>query len=182
MQNRKLLVCLSCIVIGIVVAFLLLGKQQLPSTTPSYTPIDWSTSQLNANYSAWEIFIKICFSNFIVGFLLSVVGFLTGGFITCLTIIVNSMNVSILIITSYRTGITIPDILHMTVFHGVFEIIAFIWLAIIGLGGYNFYSEIMRNGFTIQMLPSCRILIIPNLIILFAAVIEIVYGLINNLV
>lgn len=180
------LICIACILIGVILAnFSLRESRNILSDSnhinSDYRIIDDAVNKHNNN-SKWNIFAKILISNITVAFFLSVVGFFTAGFITCVTLIVNGFNVTILLLRYIELGNSAYDTFNLMVFHGVTEVIAFIWFGSIGLLGFSFYRNIIKNGYHKKTIPSPQKLVAPSILLLFSALTEIVYGVLKGFV
>ena len=82
------------------------------------------------------------------------------------------------------TGNPTAEIISLLIYHAPFEIVALIWLSVIGLGGFSFYRKILKSDYIdkLQIKTSLRQLLYPNLLLLFAATVETLSGYFQNMI
>lgn len=138
----------------------------------------------NKIVAALKTFAKIFLNNFIVGILLSIVGFLTGGVLSVVYLIFNGFFITNSIMLALITGNPTAEIISLLIYHAPFEIVALIWLSVIGLGGFSFYRKILKSDYIdkLQIKTSLRQLLYPNLLLLFAAIVETLSGYFQNMI
>lgn len=138
----------------------------------------------NRIYRAFNYYIKISLNNLCIGVILSFIGFFTGGFLTCAVLIYNGFNISLLVNQCTAIGLSNSEICDTMIYHGVIEIFALLWLGSIGLGGYFFMRDLYKKNIipNIKQYISFKESIIPFCLIVFAAIIETLYGYINQLI
>ncbi len=138
----------------------------------------------NKIVAALKTFAKIFLNNFIVGILLSIVGFLTGGVLSVVYLIFNGFFITNSIMLALITGNPTAEIISLLIYHAPFEIVALIWLSVIGLGGFSFYRKILKSDYIdkLQIKTSLRQLLYPNLLLLFAATVETLSGYFQNMI
>lgn len=145
---------------------------------------DHSAIQGNRIYRALNYYIKISFNNLCIGIMLSFIGFFTGGVLTCAILIYNGFNITLLVNQCTAIGLSNSEIVDTMIYHGIIEIFALVWLGSIGLGGYFFMRDIYKKNIipNIKLYISFKESIIPFCLIAFAAIIETLYGYINQLI
>lgn len=118
-------------------------------------------------------FLNIFLSNTIVGFLLSFVGFISGGLITLTVLIYNFIIFVFLYTIAFNSeGISLKLLIYQSK-HVVLEFYAFYLFSIIGFRGFKFASNIYKfNSLKLDIIPSIREHYLPVLYLLIAAIIE----------
>jgi uncharacterized membrane protein SpoIIM required for sporulation len=114
-----------------------------------------------------EIFCGIFFNNTLVGLLISLLGFLTGGFASIIILFWNGVIIGGLLKSHGIQDAAIPYFIY----HGIFEITALLGFGVVGLKGWDFYVNLFKNNeIKIQFHKN---LFIYSLILLFiSAIIE----------
>ncbi len=172
MKNRELikfgLIGLACWLIGYFFS-LFFYFEKLPSSKMSHS------FQGNFHFVLNPLlFCKIFLNNILVGFVVSVVGYFTGGLLTGITFVWNGFILGITIEEALSHGISGPILIYSLSIHGPIELISFLYLGTIGFKGIYFYKHLLRNNlndFKYQ-LPSIKLFIYPILGLLIAALIE----------
>lgn len=159
-MTRIQIVCMLFLVLGFFIGFLLSKGQNAPHISLN------GFAKTHLNYCS--VFVKIFTRNLIVGFLLSVMGFISGGMLTSGLLIWNGFIVGVLIKT-YATGICV---IYYFIFHGPFEVYAFFLFGIIGLKGFNFYINILKNKAISMLLPKIKEFVKPVLYLFIAGLVE----------
>lgn len=90
-----------------------------------------------------SVLLKIFLKNIFVGFSIAACGFITGGLASMLILFWNGMLVGI-ILKTYNIQ---NEILPYFIYHGIFEITAFVCLGIVGLNGIDFYVNLFKYNF-----------------------------------
>lgn len=138
-------------------------------------------NNLNTNisfYNKMEYFkdykiLGVFISNLTVGFLLSIVGYFTGGLLTILILIWNGFLVAMVYNMAYYL-LPMNTILYATK-HAPFEIYAFLIFADFGLKGRLFVKKILvNNEINLTIFPSLKNLIFPIILLFFASILEVI--------
>lgn len=117
-------------------------------------------------------FYNILSNNIIVGLLISIGGYFSGGFLVIVILFWNGFFLSEIILTSIALNIPHREIIYGTIYHGIIEIFALLIFGKIGLKGWEFYKRIFyKNKFTLHDL-NIKYLLIPIILLLISAVIE----------
>lgn len=118
-------------------------------------------------------FINIFVTNSVVGLVLSIAGFFTGGILTLLIIVWNILLVWILYWIALSNNNNISTILYLLK-HAPLEIYALAMFSIIGFRGFKFYRKLVKlQLFDIELLPNIKELILPIILLLLASLIEV---------
>jgi len=116
-------------------------------------------------------FIGIFINNIIVGFLLSVFGYLTGGFLTLLILIWNGFLVAIVYNMAFYQ-LPLDTILYASK-HVPIEVYAFLIFSEFGLKGRYFFLNIFKNNeIDFKLTPKYKTLILPIVLLFIAAILE----------
>lgn len=138
-------------------------------------------SYSESNNTFWNTFAHVYFNNVLVGVLLSVIGFLTAGALTAIVLVSNGFYMTLIILESYLSGMGFTEIFHAIAFHGFFELASFLWLGVIGFGGYEAYKKVIFNDVKIsKYLFNYKQLVLANMLLFFAALVESLYGILIN--
>jgi uncharacterized membrane protein SpoIIM required for sporulation len=114
-----------------------------------------------------DVFYRIFFNNLLVGMLIAVGGFLTGGLVGIMILFWNGVMVGGLL----KSHQIIEAIVPYFIYHGVFEITALLGFSIIGLKGWDFYINLFK--YNIVKIRFHKDLFIYSLVILFlGAIVE----------
>lgn len=169
MKNR--FIAFIFFVLGILLFFISKDTSLLTSELTS-TNKDVSISFFDkmAFFDGYEVF-GIFIYNLVVGFLLSFVGYFTGGFLTLMILLWNGFLVAII----YNMAIyklPIDTILYATK-HAPIEIFAFLIFADFGLKGRFFIKNILKNNeIDFLLFPKFKNLIYPTLLLAVASILE----------
>jgi len=167
MKNKIIAFCFF--ILGILLYFINKDTTQIPTVNNNQINISFYKNMDNfINYK----FIGIFINNMIVGLLLSVFGYLTGGFLTLLILIWNGFLVAMV----YNMAIyklPISAILYASK-HAPFEIYAFLIFSEFGLKGRFFIKNILKNNeINFTLIPGFKKLIFPIILLLIASILEI---------
>lgn len=117
-------------------------------------------------------FYNIFSNNIIVGLLISIGGYFSGGFLVFVILFWNGFFLTEIIQTSIALNISHSEVFYGTIYHGIIEIFALLIFGKIGLKGWEFYKSIFyENKFTMQGL-NIKYFLMPILLLLISAVIE----------
>ncbi|MBN2596395.1 stage II sporulation protein M [Labilibaculum sp.] len=160
---KPLALCLSLFSIGIIIGELL------------STPVDSQTIQtpktlIEIQSFNFEAFFNILSNNLLVAFCLSILGYLTGGIMSCLVLIWNGVIIGLITPKNLNTG-NFFNFIEYFIYHGVIEILAFFLFAIIGMKGFYFYKKLMTYQ-SLPSLPHWKEFTLPLSFLIIAAVIE----------
>lgn len=114
-----------------------------------------------------NLFFDIFFRNVAVGVFIAIVGFFTGGIATVTTLLWNGVIVGSLL-KSYQIS---DSILQYFVYHGIFEISAFICFGMVGLQGISFYINLFRYDICVINIHK-RLLLYALVLLFIAGIIE----------
>jgi uncharacterized membrane protein SpoIIM required for sporulation len=115
----------------------------------------------------FTIFYKILFKNLIVGVLISVFGYFTCGLFSIVILFWNGMLIGIIIKSNPIDSSIIPYF----VYHGFFEITAFLCFGLIGINGFCFFVNLFRKNI-IQFDFSKTLFFFSVIVLFIAAIIE----------
>lgn len=113
------------------------------------------------------VFYEIFFRNFMVAVLISIVGFFTGGISVIAALFWNGVIVGSLL-KSYQFS---DSILQYFVYHGIFEVSAFICFGMVGLQGISFYINLFKDDICVINIHK-RLLLYASVLLLIAGIIE----------
>ncbi len=121
------------------------------------------------NFEFFGIFIF----NLIVGFLLSFIGYFTGGFLTLLILFWNGFLIAMILnLAVYK--LSIGTILYVSK-HMPLEIYAFLLFAEFGLRGRFFIKKILiDNEVDFSLVPKTKKLLYPTILLVFASFLEVI--------
>lgn len=163
-MNRKLLIL---IILSFGICFFLTNNTQSINTSVNYKidPEDLKS------FDTGILFFDIFFNNLLLGFMLSVFGFFTGGILTSILIFWNGYLLAMIFYSAFKI-LPLHEIFYFSK-HIPLEILAFIFLAEIGLEGFNFFKKIlMKEEFSFYPLLYCRKIILSVSLLLIAAFLE----------
>lgn len=160
-------IAFSFFVLGILLFFVSKDPFSLPSED---TNVQISFYNKMKVFNDFE-FIGIFIYNITVGFLLSILGFFTGGLLTALILIWNGFLIAMVYnIAIYK--LPIDTILYASK-HIPFEIFAFLIFAQFGLKGKSFISNILKkNEIDFSLIPKIKNLSYPTFLLIIAAILE----------
>jgi uncharacterized membrane protein SpoIIM required for sporulation len=116
-------------------------------------------------------FLDIFLNNLIVGLILSIFGFLSGGLITIIVLFWNGYILSIIFNLALNLLETI-EILYYSK-HIPIEIIGLILLSSIGFKGFLFYKEVFfQKKINLKIIPKSNEFILPVSLLFIASIIE----------
>jgi len=165
MKHR--LIAFSFFVFGILLFFITKDTSHL---APKDTHAEISFYEKIKFYNNFEV-IGIFIYNLTLGFLLSIMGYFTGGLLTLLILIWNGF----LIAMVYNLAIyklSIDTILYSSK-HIPFEILAFLIFAEFGLKGRFFISKILKkNEIDFSLFPNIKNLIYPSFLLIISSILE----------
>jgi uncharacterized membrane protein SpoIIM required for sporulation len=158
-DGKHFLVSSLFIILGIILSYNLENQQIIIETTQSMNN--------NVIKFDWDIFFHILPRNIIVGILIAVCGFISAG-IGCFVILFwNGMNIGCMVKSLQLNESTIPYF----VYHGIFEIAAFLGFSVIGMKGVKFFIDLFKHNILTFKLPF-RPLLFSAISISIAAIIE----------
>ncbi len=167
MKNKC--IAFAFFVFGIVLFSISKDTLQLPINTVN-TEVKVSFYESMEAFRGYE-FIGIFLHNIVVGILLSVVGYFTGGFLTSVVLIWNGFLVALV----YNMGIyqlPLDSILYASK-HAPIEVYAFLMFADFGLQGRFFITKILKhNEIDFSLIPNYRKLLFPTILLIVAAFLE----------
>lgn len=124
---------------------------------------------IDNSHDFWSIFLN----NLIVGLIISVGGYFSGGLLVLIIIFWNAFFLTEIIQTSLVLKLPFNEIIYGLIYHGPTEILAFLLFGAIGLNGWEFYKRLFyENKVTCSELASIKLLYIPILLLIFSAIIE----------
>ena len=167
MKNR--VVAFIFFMLGIFLFYINKDTSQLPMGNNSHFKISfYDKMDAFKNYE----FIGIFINNIVVGILLSIVGYFTGGFLTLIILIWNGFLVAIV----YNMAIyhlPLNTILYASK-HAPIEIYAFLIFSDFGLEGRFFIKKIFKNNeIDFTLIPKYKNLVFPIILLLIASILEI---------
>ncbi|WP_304141649.1 MULTISPECIES: stage II sporulation protein M [Mesoflavibacter] len=119
----------------------------------------------------FHIFKTIILKNFTVAMLISLGGYFSAGFLTLLVLIWNGFNLGTMFTLVPYTNLSFYEFLLLFIIHGVFEITALILFSNIGLKGFLFFKNVVKNN-RIQIDLRAKTFIYPSLLLFFSAIVE----------
>lgn len=118
-------------------------------------------------------FLIIFTNNLIVGVLLSLGGYLSGGLLSFIILFWNGFFLSEIIQTSTVLAIKIDTLLYSLIFHAPLEIYSFLLFSSIGIRGFYIVKDIFRNkNLGALTFPKTNQFIPPVIILFISAIIE----------
>ncbi len=124
--------------------------------------------------SYFDLFRFLFVNNLKVGFMIAIFGFITGGFAAIVIFSWNSYAFGLLVsgIFLHFTN-PLAVIAHHVVPHAVAEILAFCLFGCIGVKGFSFIKDVIRNSeISIEQVPKIKMFFLPVLLLLIAALLE----------
>ncbi len=116
-------------------------------------------------------FLDIFLNNLIVGLILSVFGFLSGGIITTVVLFWNGYILSIIYNTAFNL-LESKEIFYYSK-HIPLEMIGLILLSSIGFRGFFFYKEVfLEKKLNLKIIPKSNEFPLPILLLFIASIIE----------
>lgn len=116
-------------------------------------------------------FLDIFLNNLIVGLILSILGFLSGGLITIIVLFWNGYILSII----YNMAFNLLDSKEIFYYskHIPLEMIGLILLSSIGFKGFFFYKEVfLEKKINLKIIPKSSEFALPILLLFIASIIE----------
>lgn len=147
----------------------------------SYKPSDINLVQKKPNYITNNLgiihtkydFINIFISNLVVGAVVSIIGFFTGGLVTFFIILWNVILIWILYSSAIYNHNSLNVILYLSK-HVPLEIYAFTLFSIIGFRGFEFYKQlIFCKKINIQLFPNIYEITFSSILLFFSSLIEV---------
>ncbi len=132
----------------------------------------FSIDNLELLGNAHENFYSIFCNNLIVGALLAVGGYLSGGLLTVIILFWNGFLLTEIVQSAMLLDISGWDIAYSLMLHGPLEIFAFLLFAKIGLGGWQFYKGILREHTITFKNITLKGVLCPVALLVVAALIE----------
>jgi Stage II sporulation protein M len=172
-ENSKTLrlICLLSWILGVIICIVLYKSVILNIKPIEVKPFSINVNLIKLNY--FDRFIKIYSHNLSIGLLLFIGGFITGGFISLVILIYNGFISTSIIINAILAGKGIVYFIKNLLLHGFFEIASFIEFGSLGLYGFIFWKLFIKSQpVNIRDLITIKKIIIPFLLLLFAALIE----------
>ncbi|MBS9768355.1 MAG: stage II sporulation protein M [Flavobacteriaceae bacterium] len=167
MKNKC--IAFAFFLLGIVLFIISKDTSQLPITTDN-SEIKISFYESMEAFQGYE-FIGIFLHNIVVGILLSIIGYFSGGFLTSIVLIWNGFLVALV----YNIGIyqlPLDTILYASK-HVPFEVYAFLVFADFGLQGRFFITKILKhNEIDFSLIPNYRKLLFPTVLLVISAFLE----------
>ena len=122
----------------------------------------------------YKVFFHILFRNLTVGFMLSLVGFFTGGFLTLLLFLYNGFMFGLTIKTFYNNCLYPSEVILKHVMpHAFTEILGFCLLGTLGLRGFMFYTALLcHSKIDLGLIPKVEEAMLPAILIFISAIIE----------
>lgn len=155
----RLSICLSFWVIGIIIAFCIINE----------TTINLSNSTVNSQTLIWQKhtnnhLINIVLNNFLLGFSILLIGYLTLGIYTFISFIFNGLILGLYIEKALVLNISNIDIFYSLGFHAPLEITSFILLGCISLKSWNHIKnwqipKVSRISFISILIPFALLLL-----------------------
>ena len=143
------------------------------STDSSYNKIDNGSFTEIKTIDTGYLFVDIFVNNLIIGFMLSILGFISGGLVTTVILFWNGYLISIIYDIAFSI-LTIEDILYFSK-HVPIEIFALILFAKIGIEGFFFYRRIIcNNKIEFKKMPKFNEFILPIILLFTASIIEVI--------
>ncbi len=168
MKNKC--IAFAFFVLGIVLFFISKDTSQLPINTPNIEAKISFFESMEA-FKGYE-FIGIFLHNIVVGILLSVVGYFTGGFLTSVVLIWNGFLVALVYNMGIIYQLPLDSILYASK-HAPVEVYAFLVFADFGLQGRIFITKIFKhNEIDFSLIPNYRKLLFPTILLIIAAFLE----------
>ena len=169
---RNLFIGLCCWILG----YCLLTTISANHTQKSTNKIELNPKTTDNTYiwswnNACKAFLKIAYTNIFVAFLLSFVGFYTGGLLSLVILLFNGFMLKMAIIQ-------LPDswndlYIASYFWHAPFEIIAFSWFGAIGMLGFTNIRKLFNNETLDLKTPNqLSMYINPLILLLIADIIE----------
>lgn len=167
MKNRIIALCFF--ILGISLFYL--SKEKTNLDIENNSQIKFSFYQ-NLDYFKNYKFLVIFTRNIIVGLLLSILGYFTGGFFTIIILIWNGFLVAMVYnLAIYRLPL---DVIIYSSKHAPIEIYAFLLFSQFGLDGRFFINKILRkNEIDFSLIPKFKNLIFPTALLFIASILEI---------
>lgn len=117
-------------------------------------------------------FLNIFINNLIVAFVLSFLGFLSGGILTSIVLFWNGYLFAIIILLGYQS-LDIQTFIY-ALKHGPLELYALFLFAEVGLGGFVFYKKILlEKEISLTLIPKAKPLLKPISLLFIASIIEV---------
>lgn len=122
----------------------------------------------------FHLFAKIFFNNALVGLLVSIIGFATGGILTAILFVYNGFMLGFIIQNALYLKMSKLSLAHSLLLHGPLEVVSLLYLGAIGFQGWTFYKMLLKNEmkFEFAQLPHLKTFILPFSGLLLAAIIE----------
>lgn len=130
------------------------------------------TNNLGIIHTKYD-FVNIFITNSVVGLVLSIAGFFTGGILTLLIIVWNILLFWLLYSIALSNNNNISTILYLLK-DAPLEIYALALFSIIGFRGFKFYRKLIKlQVFDNELLPNIKELTLPIILIFLASLIEV---------
>lgn len=125
----------------------------------------------NMKYFEGIEFLGVFLNNILVGFLLSILGYFTGGFLTALILVWNGFFVAAVYNIAFYY-VSIDTMLYASK-HAPIEIYAFLIFAEFGFQGFHFLKKILKeNVIDFSLMPKLKKLVLPSLLLFIASILE----------
>lgn len=141
----------------------------------SFNLIDNPTIEANKIeiFSSSHTFTSIFLTNVMVGFMISVIGYFSGGTLAILILFWNGFLLAEIIQTSYFLNVHVSEIVYGLIFHAPTEIFAFLLFGSIGLKGIAFYKRLFKeNKIIVNDIIDLKVYIKPLALLFISAIIE----------
>jgi len=161
-------VALLCFVFAIFFGFISNGNSVLLEISSE------NSSGLGQNSSFLDYFIKIFFTNIMVGVLvLCCLSFVTGGLLAILVLAYNGFILGVLLFNLSINQELDTSIKILSLLHAPTEIYALLLFSSYSFNGFYFYSDIIKEDKIKAIhLPKAKNLIVPTILIFISALIE----------
>ncbi len=154
---------------GIILFLISKDTSQIPTSAENFE-VQASFYDSMEAFKGYEFF-GIFLHNIVVGILLSIVGYFTGGFLTSIVLIWNGFLVALV----YNMGIyqlPLGTVLYASK-HAPVEVYAFLVFSDFGLQGRFFIAKILKhNEIDFSLIPNYRKLVFPTVLLVIAAFLE----------
>jgi len=123
------------------------------------------------NFNTGYLFLDIFLNNLLVGFLLSFLGFLTGGILSAIILFWNGYILGIIYNAAFLI-VPLSDIIYSSK-HVPVELYALITFATLGFQGFHFCKALLAEGKIYkEYIPHMKKFILPVISLLIASILE----------
>lgn len=161
--NRRIFLSLTFFMLGVFFSYWTFK----PASSPNF--LSNGINIIEKDNSFFVIFTN----NLIVGLLLSLGGYLSGGLLSIIILFWNGFFLSEITQTSIALAIEMDTVLYSLIYHAPLEIYSFLLFASIGIRGLYIVKDIFLNkNMEALSFPKISEFILPTLILLISAIIE----------